>query len=107
MSSFLNLISQLLLILCLVLLGFHNCASATLVITLQPDLSNNLVVSLSTSGATTTDVFRAMAGVLEQVVGPWGAALISLGLIVSVAGAFLSWTLLAAEIPFVAGSPSW
>ena len=44
----------------------------------------------------------SMAGVLEQVVGPWGAALISLGLIVSVAGAFLSWTLLAAEIPFVA-----
>lgn len=42
------------------------------------------------------------AGVLEAVVGPWGAALMSIGLVVSVGGAFLSWTLLAAEIPFVA-----
>jgi arginine:ornithine antiporter/lysine permease len=44
----------------------------------------------------------SMAGVLEAVVGPWGAALINIALVVSVAGAFLSWTLLAAEIPFAA-----
>jgi arginine:ornithine antiporter / lysine permease len=44
----------------------------------------------------------SMAGVLESLVGGWGAALISLGLIVSVGGAFLSWTLLCAEIPMVA-----
>jgi arginine:ornithine antiporter / lysine permease len=44
----------------------------------------------------------SMAGVLEQVAGPWGSALISIGVVVSVGGAFLSWTLLAAEIPFVA-----
>ena len=42
----------------------------------------------------------SMAGVLEQVVGPWGAKLISIGLIVSLAGALLSWTLLCAEILF-------
>lgn len=42
----------------------------------------------------------SMAGVMESLVGPWGAALISLGLIVSVGGAFLSWTLLCAEIPY-------
>ena len=42
----------------------------------------------------------SMAGVLEQVVGPWGAQLISIGLIVSLAGALLSWTLLCAEILF-------
>lgn len=42
------------------------------------------------------------ADVLERVVGPWGSVLIRLGLIVSVAGAFLSWTLFAAEIPSVA-----
>ncbi|UUY10113.1 arginine-ornithine antiporter [Pseudomonas sp. J452] len=42
----------------------------------------------------------SMAGVLEHVVGPWGAMLISVGLIVSLAGALLSWTLLCAEIIF-------
>ncbi|CAN7706728.1 arginine-ornithine antiporter [Phyllobacterium sp. LjRoot231] len=45
----------------------------------------------------------SMAGVLEAVVGPWGAILINVALVVSVVGAFLSWTLLAAEIPFAAG----
>ena len=44
----------------------------------------------------------SMAGVLEAVVGPWGAVLINLALVVSVLGAFLSWTLLAAEIPHAA-----
>jgi arginine:ornithine antiporter/lysine permease len=46
----------------------------------------------------------SMAGVLEAVVGPWGAILINLALVVSVIGAFLSWTLLAAEIPHAAGN---
>ena len=46
----------------------------------------------------------SMAGVLEQVVGPWGAMLISIGLIVSLAGALLSWTLLCAEILFASAS---
>jgi arginine:ornithine antiporter/lysine permease len=45
----------------------------------------------------------SMAGVLEAIVGPWGAVLINLALVVSVVGAFLSWTLLAAEIPHIAG----
>jgi len=42
----------------------------------------------------------SMAYVLESVVGPWGSVLVRIGLVISVAGAFLSWTLLAAEIPF-------
>jgi arginine:ornithine antiporter/lysine permease len=45
----------------------------------------------------------SMAGVLEAIVGPWGAVLINIALVVSVVGAFLSWTLLAAEVPHVAG----
>lgn len=44
----------------------------------------------------------SVAGVLDHIVGPWGAGLINLALVVSVFGAFLSWTMLAAEIPFVA-----
>ena len=42
----------------------------------------------------------SMANVLEQTVGPWGSVLVRIGLVVSVAGAFLSWTLFAAEIPY-------
>ena len=44
----------------------------------------------------------SMAGVLEHIVGPWGAILINVALVVSVLGAFLSWTILAAEVPHVA-----
>ena len=46
----------------------------------------------------------SMAGVLEHVVGPWGAVLISVGLIISLIGALLSWTLLCAEILFASAS---
>jgi arginine:ornithine antiporter/lysine permease len=53
----------------------------------------------------------SMAGVMEAIVGPWGAALINLGLVISVGGAFLSWTLLCAEIPYTCAKdgtfPRW
>jgi arginine:ornithine antiporter/lysine permease len=44
----------------------------------------------------------SMAGVLEAAVGGWGAVFVSVGLIVSVLGAYLAWTLMAAEVLFVA-----
>ena len=44
----------------------------------------------------------SMAGVLESVVGHWGAIFVSVGLIISVLGAYLSWTMLAAEVLFSA-----
>ncbi|BCA31349.1 MULTISPECIES: arginine-ornithine antiporter [Pseudomonadaceae] len=44
----------------------------------------------------------SMAAVLEHVVGHWGAVLISVGLVVSLVGALLSWVLLCAEILFAA-----
>jgi arginine:ornithine antiporter/lysine permease len=40
----------------------------------------------------------SMAGVLESVVGPWGRVFISVGVIVSVLGAYLAWTLICAEV---------
>ena len=53
----------------------------------------------------------SMAGVLEHAVGTWGAVLIYIGVIVSVGGGFLAWTLLAAESLFTpAGDgvmPKW
>ncbi|WP_437887296.1 basic amino acid/polyamine antiporter [Phytobacter sp. V91] len=44
----------------------------------------------------------SMAGVLEAIVGRWGAVFISIGLLISVLGAYLSWSLLAAEVLFSA-----
>ncbi|MFE8911792.1 basic amino acid/polyamine antiporter [Streptomyces globisporus] len=44
----------------------------------------------------------SMAGVLESAVGTWGKVFISVGLVVSVLGAYLAWTLMAAEVLFVA-----
>jgi arginine:ornithine antiporter/lysine permease len=44
----------------------------------------------------------SMAGVMEAVVGYWGTAFISVGVIVSVLGAYLAWTLMSAEVLFVA-----
>ncbi|PHV09703.1 arginine-ornithine antiporter [Chitinimonas sp. BJB300] len=42
----------------------------------------------------------SMAGVLEKAVGTWGAVVVYLGLLLSVGGSFLAWTLLAAESLF-------
>jgi arginine:ornithine antiporter/lysine permease len=44
----------------------------------------------------------SMGGVLEAAVGGWGKVFVSAGLIVSVLGAYLAWTLMAAEVLFVA-----
>jgi arginine:ornithine antiporter / lysine permease len=44
----------------------------------------------------------SMAGVLEAAAGPWGSAFIGAGLIISVLGAYLAWTLMAAEVLYVA-----
>jgi arginine:ornithine antiporter / lysine permease len=53
----------------------------------------------------------SMAAVLEKAVGSWGAIAIYIGLIVSVGGGFLAWTLLAAESLFTPAKggvmPTW
>ncbi|HKE42515.1 MAG TPA: basic amino acid/polyamine antiporter [Casimicrobiaceae bacterium] len=46
----------------------------------------------------------SMAGVLEAVVGHWGAVFISVGLIVSVLGAYLAWSLICAEVLYTAAN---
>jgi len=40
----------------------------------------------------------SMAGVLEHQVGSWGAAFISIGLVISLLGALIAWVLLCVEI---------
>lgn len=40
----------------------------------------------------------SMGGVLAAAVGPWGAIVVGVALIVAVLGAYLAWTLMAAEV---------
>jgi arginine:ornithine antiporter/lysine permease len=44
----------------------------------------------------------SMAGVMETLVGPWGKIFISIGLLISILGNYLSWSLLAAEVLYSA-----
>lgn len=46
--------------------------------------------------------YPSTAYVMEELVGTWGAVLINLGMVISLLGAWLGWTLLAVEIPSVA-----
>ncbi len=65
-----------------------------------------LLVSLLSFGVMTQPELAAlpssasMANVMEKVVGTWGSVLVRIGLVISVCGAFLSWTLFAAEVPY-------
>jgi arginine:ornithine antiporter/lysine permease len=43
----------------------------------------------------------SMASVLASIVGPWGSVFIRVGVVVSVLGAYLAWTLMAAEILYI------
>ena len=45
----------------------------------------------------------SMAAVLEAAVGPWGAIFVSVGVLVSVLGAYLAWSLICAEVMSAAG----
>ena len=44
----------------------------------------------------------SMGGVLEAAFGSWGGTFVAAGLIISVLGAYLAWTLMAAEVLLVA-----
>jgi arginine:ornithine antiporter/lysine permease len=44
----------------------------------------------------------SMASVLGAIVGPWGTAFVSVGLILSVLGAYLAWSLICIEVLFAA-----
>ena len=46
----------------------------------------------------------SMAGLMVEMMGPWGEVIIAAGLIVSVCGAYLSWTIMAAEVPYLAAT---
>lgn len=69
-------------------------------------LSVFMLVTLSSYGVMSQSELAgasqpSMAAVLESVVGPWGSVLIRAGVIISVLGAYLAWTLMAAEILYL------
>ena len=66
-----------------------------------------MMISIFSFGVMTQEQLAAlpepsMAYVLEAVIGPFGATLINIGLLVSLTGALLGWTILATEISYVA-----
>ena len=67
-------------------------------------LSIYLLVSILSMGVMTRAELAelgnpSMAGVLEHVVGPWGATLINLGVTLSLMGAMLGYTIISSECP--------
>jgi arginine:ornithine antiporter/lysine permease len=72
-------------------LGFLSVLSLLVLVTM---LSYGVMARPDLAGQPTP----SMAGVFEALVGPWGRVFISVGLIVSVLGNYLSWSLLAAEV---------
>jgi len=61
-----------------------------------------LSLGVMTQGELSQQATPSMAYVLESLVGEVGAAIINAGLVVSLFGALLGWSLLSAEVPFVA-----
>lgn len=72
-------------------LGFAGVLALLLMVTL---LSYGLMAQAELAGVPDP----SMAGVLENQVGSWGAAFISVGLVVSLLGALIAWVMLCVEI---------
>ena len=75
-------------------IGFLAVLSVFMLVTLS---SYGVMAQTELAGASQP----SMAAVLESVVGPWGSVLIRVGVIISVLGAYLAWTLMAAEILYL------
>ena len=71
--------------------GFASVLSLLLLVNL---LSYGLMAQAELAGVPDP----SMAGVLENEVGSWGAAFISIGLVISLLGALIAWVLLCVEI---------
>ena len=44
------------------------------------------------------------AYVLEKIVGEWGAEFVNIGIIIALLGCWLSWTVITAEVPYIAST---
>ena len=80
--------------------------SATL-IGLIASLTIYALISLLPFGIMSQEQLSALpnpssAYILDQIIGGWGAVVVNLGLLISVLGCWLAWTILVAEVPFAA-----
>ena len=74
------------------LLGFVGCLSIYVLLSLLPfGYMNQAELALVPNPST--------AGILEKVVGKWGAWLMNIGLLISVLSSWLAWTMVTAQIP--------
>ncbi len=77
------------------LLGFMGCLAIYVLLSLLPFgyMSQEEIAGIANPST---------AGILEKIVGPWGAWLMNIGLLVSVLTSWLAWTMVTAEIPHAA-----
>ena len=79
------------------LLGFISCLAIYVLLSLLP-------FGFMSQAQLATIPNPSTAGVLEAVVGRWGAWLMNIGLLVSVLTSWLAWTMVTAEIPQAAAA---
>ena len=74
------------------LLGFAGCLAIYILLSLLPFgyMSQQEIAGIANPST---------AGILEKIVGKWGAALMNIGLLVSVLTSWLAWTMVTAQIP--------
>lgn len=74
------------------ILGFSGCLIIYLLLSLLPFGYMNQEQLAKIANPST-------AGILQEIVGPWGAWLMNIGLLVSVLTSWLAWTMVTAQIP--------
>lgn len=74
------------------ILGFLSCLGIYLLLSLLPFGYMNQQELAAVANPST-------AGILEKAVGPWGAWVMNIGLVISVLTSWLAWTLVTAQIP--------
>ena len=75
------------------ILGFLGCLAIYALLSILP-------FGFMTRGQLSTVPNPSTAGVLEAVVGPWGAWLMNAGVLIAILASWLSWTMIVAEMPF-------
>lgn len=75
------------------LVGFLGCLGIYILLSVLPYgvMSQQKLASIANPST---------AGILEDVVGHWGAWLMNIGLLIAILASWLAWTMIVAEIPF-------
>ena len=75
------------------LIGFLGCLAIYVLLSILP-------FGLMSQQQLATIANPSTAGVLESVVGNWGAWLMNVGVIIAILASWLSWTMIVAEMPY-------